>query len=101
MSIFRRQPLASRLLAPVPGWTTDTDVVIVGSGIAGLSLALQARRNDLRVLVVTKTVLAAGATQWAQGGIAVAVGPEDTTAEHESDTLIAGVGLCDLEAVHV
>jgi len=101
VSIFRRQPLASRLLAPVPGWTTDTDVVIVGSGIAGLSLALQARRNDLRVLVVTKTVLAAGATQWAQGGIAVAVGPEDTTAEHESDTLIAGVGLCDLEAVHV
>ena len=100
MSIFARQPLAGRLLAPAPGWTTSADVVIVGSGIAGLSLALQARRSDLKVLVVTKTVLDAGATRWAQGGIAAAVGPGDTPEQHESDTLIAGVDLCDVQAVH-
>jgi L-aspartate oxidase len=100
MSIFARQPLAGRLLAPAPGWTTSADVVIVGSGIAGLSLALQARRSDLKVLVVTKTVLDAGATRWAQGGIAAAVGPGDTPQQHETDTLIAGVDLCDVQAVH-
>ncbi|MSZ50075.1 MAG: FAD-dependent oxidoreductase, partial [Actinobacteria bacterium] len=99
MSIFARQPLAGRLLAPAPGWTTSADVVIVGSGIAGLSLALQARRSDLKVLVVTKTVLDAGATRWAQGGIAAAVGPGDTPEQHEADTLIAGVDLCDVQAV--
>ncbi|HWJ66350.1 MAG TPA: L-aspartate oxidase [Nocardioides sp.] len=93
--------LPGRLTAPGPGWTTRADVVIVGSGIAGLTAALRLRGQVEKVLVVTKDVLAAGSTQWAQGGIAAALGPEDTPGEHEVDTLVAGAGACDLEAVRV
>ncbi|WP_239456301.1 L-aspartate oxidase [Nocardioides solisilvae] len=95
--------LPSRLVAPEPGWTTRADVVVVGSGIAGLTAALRidAADPDLRVLVVTKDVLHAGSTQWAQGGIAAALGPGDTPAQHERDTLVAGAGACDVEAVRV
>ena len=71
--------LPTRLRAPAPGWHTETDVVIVGSGIAGLTTALQiARQSSLRVLLVTKDVLAAGSTRWAQGGIAAALGVGDS-----------------------
>jgi L-aspartate oxidase len=90
-----------RLVAPPPGWTTSTDVVVVGSGIAGLTAALRLRDRVGRVLLVTKDVLAAGSTQWAQGGIAAALGPGDTPAQHEVDTLVAGAGACDRDAVHV
>ncbi|MFW6772772.1 L-aspartate oxidase [Nocardioides sp. CPCC 205120] len=94
--------LPQRLSAPAPGWTTRADVVVVGSGIAGLTAALRLRAAGVgRVLVVTKTVLDAGSTQWAQGGIAAALGPGDTPAEHELDTLVAGAGACDGEAVRV
>ncbi|WP_309504826.1 MULTISPECIES: L-aspartate oxidase [Nocardioides] len=93
--------LPGRLLAPEPGWTTTADVVVVGSGIAGLTAALRLRGHVDKVLVVTKDVLAAGSTQWAQGGIAAALGPEDTPEEHEQDTLVAGAGACDREAVRV
>ncbi len=47
------------------------------------------------MLVVTKDVIASGSTQWAQGGIAAAIGPGDTPEEHLQDTLVAGAGLCD------
>ncbi|HEU5271914.1 MAG TPA: FAD-dependent oxidoreductase, partial [Jatrophihabitans sp.] len=94
--------LPQRLLAPAPGWITETDVVVIGSGIAGLTTALRiAADSGLRVLVVTKDVLAAGSTRWAQGGIAAALAPDDSPAAHLSDTLIAGVGLCDRDAVEV
>ena len=93
--------LPARLLAPEPGWTTTADVVVVGSGIAGLTAALRLRGQVEKVLVVTKDVLAAGSTQWAQGGIAAALGPEDTPEEHQVDTLVAGAGACDREAVRV
>ncbi|HEX2902402.1 MAG TPA: L-aspartate oxidase [Jatrophihabitans sp.] len=95
--------LPQRLLAPAPGWIVDTDVVVVGSGIAGLTTALRIASSErrLRVLVVTKDVLAAGSTRWAQGGIAAALAPDDTPAEHLQDTLVAGVGLCDRDAVQV
>ncbi|MBA2955574.1 L-aspartate oxidase [Nocardioides sp. MAH-18] len=93
--------MPGRLLAPEPGWTTTADVVVVGSGIAGLTAALRLRGHVDKVLVVTKDVLAAGSTQWAQGGIAAALGPEDTPEEHEQDTLVAGAGACDREAVRV
>ena len=93
--------LAGRLAAPEPGWTITADVVVVGSGIAGLTAALRihAADPDLKLLVVTKDVLNAGSTRWAQGGIAAALGPGDTPAEHEIDTLVAGAGVCSLDAV--
>lgn len=92
-----------RLTAPPPGWTVDADVVVVGSGVAGLTTALRHARLDpeARVLVVTKDVLSSGSTRWAQGGIAAVLDPRDTPAEHLSDTLVAGAGLCDEEAVRV
>jgi L-aspartate oxidase len=97
MASVRRVP--GRLTAPEPGWSTRADVVIVGSGIAGLTAALRLREHVDKVLVVTKDVLAAGSTQWAQGGIAAALGPGDTPAQHEVDTLVAGAGACDPDAV--
>ncbi|WP_170970183.1 L-aspartate oxidase [Nocardioides jishulii] len=93
--------LPGRLDAPEPGWSTEADVVVIGSGIAGLTAALRLRDSVGKVLLVTKDVLAAGSTQWAQGGIAAALGPGDTPAEHEVDTLVAGAGACDVEAVRV
>jgi L-aspartate oxidase len=91
-------PLPSRLAAPAPGWTTYADVVVVGSGIAGLTAALRLRRAG-SVMVVTKDLLSAGSTQWAQGGIAAALGPGDTPEQHLHDTMVAGAGLCDVDAV--
>jgi L-aspartate oxidase len=93
--------LPERLAAGAPGWDTTADVVVVGSGIAGLTAALRLRDRVEKVLVVTKDVLSSGSTQWAQGGIAAALGPGDTPGEHEIDTLVAGAGACDLEAVRV
>jgi len=93
--------IPSRLTAPAPGWATSADVVVIGSGIAGLTAALRLRDQVDKVLVVTKDVLNAGSTQWAQGGIAAALGPGDTPGQHEIDTLVAGAGACDLEAVRV
>lgn len=92
--------LPRRLLAPEPGWVRRADVVVVGSGIAGLTAALHARAGG-RVLLVTKALLDAGSTAWAQGGIAAALDPLDSPAEHLADTLVAGAGLCDEEAVRV
>ncbi|MGB7820119.1 MAG: L-aspartate oxidase [Ornithinibacter sp.] len=94
-----RPALPRRLTANPPGWTTSADVIVVGSGIAGLTCALRLRERVDRVLLVTKTVLSAGSTAWAQGGIAAALDPEDTPQEHLEDTLVAGVGLCDVDAV--
>jgi L-aspartate oxidase len=91
--------LATRLATPAPGWATQADVIVVGSGIAGLTAALQLRRRVPRVLLVTKTVLDSGSTRWAQGGIAAALDPEDSPADHLADTLVAGAGLCDEAAV--
>ncbi|WP_298323045.1 L-aspartate oxidase [Haloactinopolyspora sp.] len=90
--------VARQLPAEQPGWTVSADVVVVGSGIAGLTAALEARKAG-RVLLVTKTRLSDSATAWAQGGIAAALGPEDSPDQHLQDTLVAGVGLCDEAAV--
>ena len=93
-----RSALPRRLAAPEPTWTRDVDVVVLGSGAAGLAAALAARpvRN---VLIVTKDTLDAGSTAWAQGGLAAVLDPTDTFAEHVRDTLEAGAGLCDEAAV--
>ncbi|MFM8193196.1 MAG: L-aspartate oxidase, partial [Actinomycetota bacterium] len=90
-----------RLRAPLPGWTAKADVVVIGSGVAGLTTALQIRAHNLSVLLVTKSFIDAGSTKWAQGGIAAALGPGDSPDQHEKDTLVAGAGLCDLPAVKV
>ncbi|MFE2033131.1 L-aspartate oxidase [Streptomyces scopuliridis] len=88
-----------RLTAPAPGWAIDADVVVVGSGVAGLTAALRCTAAGLRTVVVTKARLDDGSTRWAQGGIAAALGEGDTPEQHLADTLVAGVGLCDEEAV--
>ncbi|RST09317.1 L-aspartate oxidase [Streptomyces sp. WAC05374] len=88
-----------RLQAPAPGWAIDADVVVVGSGVAGLTAALRCTAAGLRTVVVTKARLDDGSTRWAQGGIAAALGEGDTPEQHLDDTLVAGAGLCDEEAV--
>ncbi|WP_448631247.1 L-aspartate oxidase [Cellulomonas soli] len=93
--------LATRLAAPEPGWTVEADAVVVGSGIAGLTAALELRTRVPRVLLVTKDRLYSGSTVWAQGGIAAALAPDDSPAAHLQDTLVAGAGLCDPRAVEV
>ena len=95
------RPSRTRLTAPAPGWTATTDVVVVGSGVAGLTTALRLRAAGLTVLVVTKAMLDDGSTRWAQGGIAAALGEGDTPEQHLDDTLVAGAGLCDEAAVRI
>ncbi|MFF8834419.1 L-aspartate oxidase [Streptomyces sp. NPDC015130] len=90
-----------RLHAPAPGWAIDADVVVVGSGVAGLTAALRCTAAGLRTVVVTKALLDDGSTRWAQGGIAAALGEGDTPEQHLDDTLVAGAGLCDEEAVRL
>lgn len=92
-------PTGIRLHAPAPGWAIDADVVVVGSGVAGLTVALRCAAAGRKVTVVTKTTLDDGSTRWAQGGIAAALGEGDTPEQHLADTLVAGAGLCDEEAV--
>ncbi|MFF9482936.1 L-aspartate oxidase [Streptomyces sp. NPDC014733] len=92
-------PTGIRLTAPAPGWAIDADVVVVGSGVAGLTAALRCAAAGRRTVVVTKARLDDGSTRWAQGGIAAALGEGDTPEQHLADTLVAGAGLCDEEAV--
>uniref|UniRef100_A0AAU2V4J1 L-aspartate oxidase n=1 Tax=Streptomyces sp. NBC_00003 TaxID=2903608 RepID=A0AAU2V4J1_9ACTN len=90
-----------RLDAPAPGWAIDADVVVVGSGVAGLTAALRCTAAGLATVVVTKARLDDGSTRWAQGGIAAALGEGDTPEQHLDDTLVAGAGLCDEDAVRL
>ena len=92
---------ASRLAGPAPGWAERTDVVVVGSGIAGLTCALHLREAGLHVTVVTKVNIDDGSTRWAQGGIAAVLDPLDTPEAHARDTLVAGVGLGNPAAIDV
>ncbi|MEU1667285.1 L-aspartate oxidase [Streptomyces sparsogenes] len=87
------------LRAPAPGWAVEADVVVVGSGVAGLTVALRCAAEGAKVTVVTKARLDDGSTRWAQGGIAAALGEGDTPEQHLDDTLVAGAGLCDEAAV--
>lgn len=89
--------IPTRLAAPAASWDRDVDVVVLGSGAAGLAAALAARPVR-SVLVVTKGTLDAGSTAWAQGGLAGVLDPTDSLENHVRDTLDAGAGLCD-EAV--
>src|SRR2546421_3277040 len=75
------------------------DVLVLGSGVAGLTAARTAAEAGLSVTILTKGELAASATRYAQGGVAAALSPGDSPELHFSDTLSAGGGLCDPEAV--
>src|SRR2546421_2564028 len=77
------------------------DVLVLGSGVAGLTAARTAAEAGLSVTILTKGELAASATRYAQGGVAAALSPGDSPELHFSDSLSAGGGLCDPEAVRV
>ena len=79
---------------------TDYDYIIIGTGIAGLNTALLAREHG-SVLVLTKGKIDDCNTRYAQGGIAAAIGQGDSPLLHMQDTLSAGAGLCDPEAVQI
>ena len=87
-----------QLAAPVDTWQRDVDVLVLGSGAAGLAAAIAARPVR-SVLIVTKDTLDAGSTAWAQGGLAGVLDPADSFENHVGDTLAAGAGLCDEDAV--
>ena len=94
--------------APQPTSSTwrpsdELDLLVLGSGVAGLSAAVRAATiAGLRVGVLTKAELHQSATRWAQGGVAAVLSAdEDSTDLHLADTLAAGAGLCDLDAVRV
>ena len=86
-----------------PEDTLDLDLLVLGSGVAGLSAAVRAAaRPELRVGVLTKAALDQATTRWAQGGVAAVLSTdEDSTDAHLADTLAAGAGLCDVDAVRV
>ncbi len=75
--------------------------IIVGTGIAGLWTAWRLAAEGRPSRLVTKGLLADSASAWAQGGIAVALGPDDSPSQHAADTLAAGDGLSDPEAVRI
>ena len=77
-----------------------TDVLVIGSGIAGLTFALKLAPRA-RVLLVTKKERAASSTNYAKGGIASVLGTDDSFDLHVQDTLVAGAGLCHAKAVEV
>src|SRR4028119_1051506 len=80
---------------------SETDFIVVGSGIAGLRAALEIATTGARVVVLTKDRAAESNTEYAQGGVAVALSEDDEPTLHEDDTLAAGAGLCDERAVRV
>ena len=78
------------------------DVLVLGSGVAGLSAAVRLAGSTPSLGVLTKGILSQSATRWAQGGVAAVLGgDEDSTDLHLADTLAAGAGLCDEEAVRI
>jgi L-aspartate oxidase len=79
--------------------SSSSEVLILGSGAAGLSAALRLAQQGHQVTVVSKGTLASGSTLWAQGGISAVLDEDDSLEAHVRDTLVAGAGLCDEHAV--
>nr|WP_108870736.1 L-aspartate oxidase [Tessaracoccus timonensis] len=77
----------------------EADVVIVGSGAAALSVALHLAVHGITTAILTRADVMAGSTDWAQGGLAAVWSPDDSVEAHVRDTLVAGAGACDEEAV--
>src|ERR1041384_5159266 len=84
----------------MPTAPTETDFLVIGAGVAGLRAAVELASAG-RVVVLAKREVTDSATQYAQGGIAAALGDEDEIGLHLQDTLNAGDGLCDPDAVKV
>lgn len=76
-----------------------TDFIVVGAGVAGLSAAIELASAG-RVLVIAKDTLRESSSEYAQGGIAAALNDDDEVELHEHDTIVAGDGLCNVQAVH-
>ncbi|GAB3818439.1 L-aspartate oxidase [Tessaracoccus terricola] len=87
------------LPAPSPNGVERTDVVVVGTGAAGLSALLHLAAADVDCIAVTRGAVTDSATAWAQGGLAAVWDESDTLESHVADTLVAGAGLCDEAAV--
>ncbi|MGC2237507.1 MAG: L-aspartate oxidase [Pyrinomonadaceae bacterium] len=77
----------------------ETDFIVIGSGVAGLRASIELAKSGARVTVLTKDKASESNTEYAQGGVAVVLSDDDNAELHEEDTLIAGAGLCDTEAV--
>lgn len=77
----------------------ETDYVVIGSGVAGLRAAIELADAGANVTVLTKDKASESNTEYAQGGVAVVLSDDDNAELHEGDTLIAGAGLCDPQAV--
>ena len=77
----------------------ETDYIVIGSGVAGLRAAIELAKSGARVTVLTKDKASESNTEYAQGGVAVVLSDDDNAELHEGDTLFAGAGLCDEEAV--
>src|SRR5918993_1740311 len=80
--------------------TIDCDYLVIGAGVAGLRAAIELAQAG-SVLVVAKDSLRESSSEYAQGGIAAALSDDDEIELHEQDTLRAGDGLCDPQAVRV
>jgi len=77
----------------------ETDFIVIGSGVAGLRASIALAESGARVTVLTKDKASESNTEYAQGGVAVVLSDDDNAELHEEDTLVAGAGLCDIEAV--
>ncbi len=77
----------------------ETDFIVIGSGVAGLRSSIALAETGARVTVLTKDKASESNTEYAQGGVAVVLSDDDNAELHEEDTLVAGAGLCDPEAV--
>src|SRR5690606_13567238 len=86
------------MISPPAGCTWACDVLVIGSGAAGLSLALQLPES-LAVVVLSKGLLDEGSTRYAQGGIAAVLDSSDSIEAHVEDTLNAGAGRCHRHVV--
>lgn len=91
--------LPTRLRVGPVAHRTESDVIIVGSGAAGMAAAIRLLDAGRRVTMITKGALGDGSTAWAQGGLAAVTDPADSLTDHLADTLAAGAGLCEPDQV--